>query len=110
MSDAVTLGRDITRAKLVEELRQIGPALVRLGVTSMALFGSRARNDNRMDSDVDLIIDVEQGRKFSLLDLVAVEHEVEDHVGLPVNIFMRRSLEADFLDSAKGEEMVIFRA
>ncbi len=32
------------------------------GVTHMALFGSRARGDNRPDSDVDLLIDIVPGR------------------------------------------------
>lgn len=84
------------------------PAFARLGVTRMSLFGSRARGDNREDSDVDLMIDVQQGRKFSLLDLIGVEHVVEDRIGLAANVFMRRSLEEEFVRSAGKDEVVIF--
>jgi len=52
----------------------------------MSLFGSRARGDNRPDSDVDLVIDVEPGRKFSFLDAIGVGHVVEDNLGFETSI------------------------
>lgn len=108
MSDVGTLHRSIGRPQLIDELRQLRPDFALLGVTGMALFGSRARADNRDDSDVDLIVDIEPARKFSLLDLVAVAHVVEDRVGLRANIFLRRSLDACFLEVARREEMAVF--
>ncbi len=38
------------------------------GVTRLALFGSIVRNEARPDSDVDVVVDIEHGRKFSLID------------------------------------------
>jgi predicted nucleotidyltransferase len=52
MSDTV-LSRDISREVLIAELRALRPAFEREGVAHMALFGSRARGDNRPDSDVE---------------------------------------------------------
>ena len=98
----------LTREELVAGLRSLRSDLERAGVTGMALFGSRARGDNRPNSDIDLMIDVAPDRKFSLLDLVGVAHLVEDHFGLPANIFMRRSLDADFLSVALDEEEIVF--
>jgi predicted nucleotidyltransferase len=110
MSDTETfLARDIGRDQLVAELRHMIPVLRGLGVEGLSLFGSRARGDNREDSDIDLIVDVQMGRKFSLLDLIGVAHVVEDRIGLPANVFMRRSLEGDFLKEAHADEVVIFR-
>ena len=39
------------------------------GVASLALFGSTARGDAEADSDIDVIVSIESGRKFSLIDL-----------------------------------------
>jgi predicted nucleotidyltransferase len=109
MNDTETiLARDISRDQLVAELRALRPAFEREGVMHMALFGSRARGDNRRDSDVDLAIEIADGRKFSLLDLIGVGHVVEDHVGLRGNVFMRRSLEPDFLDEVSRDGLEVF--
>jgi hypothetical protein len=99
---------DIRREDLLTDLRALKPILEREGVTAMALFGSRARRDNRPGSDIDLIIEVDDARKFSLLDLVGVAHTIEDHFGLPANIFMRRSLDPDFVAVARAEEVRVF--
>lgn len=99
---------DIQREDLVARLRKLQPKLASGGVASMGLFGSRARQDNRPGSDIDLVIEVMPNRKFSLLDLVAVAQTVEDDIGLPANIFMRRSLEREFVDSLRRDEVKVF--
>lgn len=102
------LARDVTRENLVAELRALRPVFERAGVTHMTLFGSRARRDNRPDSDVDLAIEIARGRKFSLIDLVGVSHIVEDNLGLRGNMFMRRSLAPDFLGEIGRDGVEIF--
>src|ERR1700690_172831 len=99
---------DIGREDLPTDLRVFKPALEREGVTTMALFGSRARRDNRPGSDIDLIMEVDEARKFSLLDLVGVAHTIEDHFRLPANVFMQRSLDPDFVEVEREEEVRVF--
>lgn len=100
--------RDIAREQLLAELLALKPEFERKAVTRVALFGSRARNDNRPDSDVDLLIDVDENCKFSLLDLVGVGHLVEDHIGLPASVVMRRDMSPGFERRAVRDEVVIF--
>ncbi len=99
---------DLSQADLVGALRRMRPELARLGVTGLSLFGSRARGDQRADSDIDLLVDVEEGRKFSLLDLISVTHAIEDEMGLSANLVMRRSLDAAFIDEVRRDELVVF--
>jgi predicted nucleotidyltransferase len=109
MSDTETvLARDITRDELIAELRALRPLFEQMAVTHMVLFGSRARQDNRLDSDADLMIEVDPNKKFSLVDLVGVGHVVEDHVGLYGNIFMRRSASPDILDEVRRDGVAVF--
>lgn len=56
--------RDLAREDLLAELLALKPEFERQGVTGMALFGSRARRDNRPDSDVDLIVDLDETRSI----------------------------------------------
>lgn len=99
---------DIGTSELVSRLRRLEAELRASGVTRLAIFGSRARGHWRAGSDLDVLIDVDSGRKFSLLDLVGVAHVIEDSVGISANIFMRRSLEPDFVASIRPDIVEIF--
>jgi uncharacterized protein len=93
MSDTETvLARNISRDQLLAELRALRPAFEREGVTHMTLFGSRARGDYRSDSDVDLAIDVDPRRKFSLIDLSRLHLLGEDRLRLNVSVVLTRGL------------------
>jgi predicted nucleotidyltransferase len=109
MSDSETvLARDISRDQLLAELRALRPQFEREGVTHMVLFGSRARGDHRPDSDVDLLIDVVPGRKFSLVEMAGIANVVEDEIGLMGNVTLRRSARSELLEEARREGIAIF--
>jgi hypothetical protein len=100
--------RDIAREDLIAELQRLRPELEGRGITHMALFGSRARRDNRLDSDIDLVVEIENDRKFSMLDLIGVAHVVEDSIGLEANMFMRRSLNDSFKWTVGRDQVPVF--
>jgi uncharacterized protein len=60
------------------------------GAISVSLFGSRARGNASPDSDVDLLVELEQGR--SLLDLVAIKQDLEDLLPYKVDVVTRAAL------------------
>ena len=53
------------------------------GAKNVRVFGSRARGEGGGDSDIDLLLDLEAGR--SLLDLIGLEHAIEDLTHLEVD-------------------------
>lgn len=109
MTDAPTIAvTELSREELVARLRGLRPLFERAGVTHMTLFGSRARGDNRPDSDVDLVIDVAPSVRFSLLDVVGVGHLVDDHVGLKGDVLMHRGLKPHLVAEARNDGVVIF--
>lgn len=98
----------MNRDEIIAKLREIASALKAEGVTSLAIFGSRARGDEREDSDLDVLIDVANDASFSLLDLIGIQHIIQDATGLPTQAEMRRSIEPRFASRIADDLIQVF--
>jgi uncharacterized protein len=63
----------MNRQEILDRLRENERALRERGVTHAAVFGSRARGDNRPDSDTDIMIDVDPEAHISIYDYVGLK-------------------------------------
>ena len=54
------------------------------------MFGSFSRGEARPDSDLDLLVEMEEGR--TLLDRIALSQELEDSLGRRVDVVSPRAL------------------
>ena len=93
--------------QLKQRILAIRPDLRARGVSHMALFGSRARGDARQDSDVYLMIEVDDPG-FSLIDLAGIQQDLSEAIGLPVQITMRRSLSERLAEAIRNETVELF--
>lgn len=100
--------RGMDTAELVSKLRTRQHNLREKGVVHLAIFGSQARGDAKPGSDLDVLLDVPWGSKFSLIDLVGIEGELSEAVGLPANAFLRRSLDDEFVRSIEADVIEVF--
>lgn len=57
---------------IIAKLRENEAALRARGVTHAALFGSRARGDNRPDSDIDIMIEIAPDAPVGVYEYVAI--------------------------------------
>jgi len=88
--------------QLSPELRQEILRIARAhGASNVCVFGSLSRGQGRQDSDLDLLIDLDEGR--SLLDLIAIEHGLEDLLHRPVDVVTRRGLSVHLRDRVLAE-------
>ena len=69
----------------------------RHGASQVRVFGSFARGTQQNDSDLDLLVDLAPGR--SLLELIAIQQDLEDLLGRRVDVVTTRSLSPYFRDS-----------
>jgi uncharacterized protein len=60
------------------------------GARNVRVFGSVARGEAGPDSDVDLLVDMEPGR--SLLDHIALLQDLQDLLGIDVDVVTERAL------------------
>jgi len=60
--------------------------LRRRGVRHLAVFGSVARGEDSVDSDIDVAVEIEDGRSFSLIRLEDTRLLLEDVLHRPVDL------------------------
>jgi uncharacterized protein len=70
-----------------EEILRIA---ARHGARNVRVFGSIARGEDRADSDVDLLVEMEDER--SLLDLVGLEQDLEELLQRKVDVLTDESI------------------
>lgn len=56
------------------------------GVKSLYLFGSRARGDDTIASDYDLLIEFKDGSHISYLDMMIMKSELETILGSGIDL------------------------
>lgn len=92
----------------IAQIREIiTPIAIKHGVKSVSLFGSRARRTDKIDSDIDLII--EKGRLVSLYDLSGFRLAAEDAFQLPVDLVTTECSDHEFLDEITREGVLLYR-
>jgi hypothetical protein len=82
----------MNRHEAITKLKRCAEAVKARGATSLYLFGSAARDDATTESDLDLFIDYDSNKKFSLVDLVSIKLLLEDALGVEVDVTTRDSL------------------
>ena len=78
----------------------------RYGAERIYLFGSYARGDADSGSDVDLRID--KGRIRGLFALSGLRLALEDRLGVEVDLLTSDSLDGEFLDRIRNEEVLLY--
>ena len=71
------------------------------GARNLRLFGSVARGEDRPDSDVDLLVDMDPDR--SLLDLVALGQDLADLLQRKVDVLTAASVHPALRDRILSE-------
>ena len=80
------------RQDILDRLRANEAALRARGVAHAALFGSRARSDNRADSDTDIMVEFDPRATVTVYDYVALKEFVASLFDGPVDVVNREGL------------------
>jgi predicted nucleotidyltransferase len=83
--------RTLTEIKQILEAQKEHLA-AEYGVTIVGVFGSYVRGEQRRDSDVDILIELERPPRISLIGLVELEHYLSDVLGMKVDLAIKKNL------------------
>ncbi|MBI3442386.1 MAG: nucleotidyltransferase family protein [Candidatus Sungbacteria bacterium] len=90
-----------------EEIKEKSDVILRqAGVKRAAIFGSFARGEANKKSDIDLLVEFE-GQK-TLLDLSALKMQLEQTLGLNVDLVTYQSLSPLLRDSILREQISLY--
>lgn len=96
------------RERILRLLRERQDEIRARGVTRLALVGSVARGDAGPGSDVDLLVDIAPGRKFSLIDHSGLRLHFQDLIGWETQVLVGDHLKPDMRARVENEAVAVF--
>ena len=84
-------------------LRDHREGLRRFRVGSLSIFGSVARDDATDASDIDVLVEFEEGQRVGLFTFIRLMHYLEDLLGAKVDLATPDALRPEMRDEVLGE-------
>ncbi len=79
-------------------------------VSKAWIFGSFAREENTLTSDIDILIDVPSEKKFTLFDIAEVQEQLQKIVNKKVDVVMLNGIRPEIKELIKIEMQLIYEA
>lgn len=96
------VSRSIAIPEVREDIRRIATVH---GAGNVRVFGSTGRGEQGASSDLDLLVDMAEGR--SLFDLIALSNDLEDSLGVGVDVVTEASLSPYMRDRVLDEAVAL---
>jgi hypothetical protein len=93
------------RDRILDTLKAHRADLARLGVTTLALFGSVARNEAHENSDIDLLVELKSPLTFDCY--MDVKLYLEDLLGTKVDLVTSKSLRPQIRAAVQREAICV---
>jgi predicted nucleotidyltransferase len=96
------------RDDIIARLKKAEPDLRARGVRRAAVFGSIARGDDRPDSDIDIMIEIDPGARITVYDYVGLKEHIAGLFDAPVDVVNRDGLKPYVRPAATADAIYAF--
>ena len=86
-------GEKMSKTRINLPKKEITEFCQRWKIREFSLFGSVLRDDLRLGSDIDVIVDFEPEVRYSLFDMVSMIDDLEEIFGREVDLLTRQAVE-----------------
>ncbi|MDF1558964.1 MAG: nucleotidyltransferase domain-containing protein [Bacteroidales bacterium] len=99
-------GRQVTKAEIIKKIKEYFRN--QKTVRKAWLFGSYARDDHDIDSDIDILVRVPDKKSFTLFDLAEIKHQLEKLIPTKVDVVMEGAVNREILKRITPELILIY--
>jgi predicted nucleotidyltransferase len=99
----------MNRDQIIARLKEREADLRERGVAHAALFGSVARGDDRPDSDIDILVELDPAARVTVFDYVGIKEYIEGLFPGPVDVVNREGLRPHVRPPATADAIYAFR-
>ena len=100
--------KDVNGQEIIAKLRENEAALRARGVTHAASFGSRARGDNRPDSDTDIMTEIDPDAPVGVYEYVRIKEYIASLFEGRVDVVDREGLKPYVRPAATADAIYAF--
>ena len=98
----------MNREEIIARLREHEPMLRKRGVVHAALFGSRARGDQRPESDTDIMVEFDPAARITVFDYAGLKRYIAELFEGHVDVVNRDGLKAYVKPAATADAVYAF--
>jgi len=98
----------MNRQEIIDRLREHEAALRKRGVAHAALFGSRARGDQRPGSDTDIMIEFDPTARITVFDYASLKRYIAELFDGHVDVVNRDGLKPYVKPAATADAIYAF--
>src|SRR3989338_367418 len=99
----------LKKEDIMRKIKENKKAIKGFGVKKLVLFGSYARNEGNKDSDIDFLVEFEEGRGL-FDDFIHLVHFLKDLLGKEIDLgeehLLRKELKSCILEGEKVEAKI----
>ncbi len=99
-------GKRAKRQKKKELLAKVVDTLVAYGARKVSVFGSYARGEEKLKSDIDVLVEFPETK--SLLEFVRIEQELSERAGVKVDLLTEKCISPYLINRIKKEAKVLY--
>ena len=98
----------MNRQDITARLRKHEVALKQRGIAHAALFGSRARDEARPDSDIDIMVEIDPNAGIGVYEYVGLKEYIASLFDGPVDVVNRDGLKPHVKPAATADAIYAF--
>ena len=97
-----------TKEEILAKLKEIKPTLSEnFYIKNLGLFGSYVREENSHSSDIDILIEYDESKSFSLFTIIALEDFLTKLFNAKVDLVNKKSIKPDLKDCILKEVVFV---